>query len=360
MLNSTPTNLSQEIPVSTSVASSAPSVQPTPEAVQQVFQLISGHIVASAVNIAARLGLSDKLAAGPRSADELARECGVHADALYRVMRALASVGVFEQLPQRRFGLTPAGAALCDGPVRRMALWIAGEFNFHVYANAMHSVKTGESAVPVTVGMPVFEYFAKNPDLSKTFNDAMTGFSEAVIPDVLEAYDFSGIGTLVDVAGGHGGVLRAILKKYPAMKGVLFDLDHVIAGARPIIEADGLADRCATATGDFFQAVPSGGDAYIMKHIIHDWDDEKATTILTNIRKVLPKNGRVILIEAVIPEGNEPAMGKIIDLEMLVMPAGRERTEREFRDLFDGAGFTLTRVVHTKAPLSVVEAKPKA
>jgi hypothetical protein len=255
------------------------------------------------------------------------------------------------------FGLTPVGAALCDGPMRWMALWIAGEFNFHVYANAMHSVMTGESAVPKTTGSEVFEHFARNPELSKVFNDAMTGFSTVVIPAIVESYDFSGIRTLVDVAGGHGAVLTAILEKHPGMKGILFDVDHVIAGATPRIEVQGLAGRVSTASGDFFKAVPSGGDAYIMKHIIHDWDDEKAALILSNIRAVLPKDGRVILLEAVIPAGNEPGLGKIIDLEMLVMPGGRERTEEEFRALFDRAGFTLTRIVPTASPLSVVEAK---
>jgi hypothetical protein len=342
--------------VSTSVE---PTVKPTPEAIEHVFQLISGHIVASAVNIAARLGLSDELAAGPRSANELARQCGVNADALYRLMRALASVGLYEEQARGTFANTPAGSALCDGPVRWMALWMAGGFNFRVYANAMHSVKTGESAVPATVGMGPFEYFAQNPELSKVFNDAMTGISAAVIPAVLEAYDFSGIGTLVDIAGGHGAVLTAILKQYPAIKGVLFDLDHVIAGARPALDAQGLSSRCSTATGDFFKAVPAGGDAYIMKHIIHDWDDEKAAAILTNIRRVLAKEGRVLLLETVIPPGNEPHMGKIVDLEMLVMPGGRERTEQEYRELFDRAGFTLTRVVNTRSPFSVIEAKPK-
>lgn len=320
---------------------------------------MTGHIVASAVNIAARLTLSDRLAGGPRTCDELARETGVNADALYRVMRALGSLGIYEETAGRTFALTPLGAAFCDGPVRWMALWIAGEFNFHVYANAMHSVKTGESAVPVTTGNQAFEHFAKNPELSKIFNDAMTGFSNTVVPGVLEAYDFSGIQTLVDIAGGHGALLTAILQKYPGMKGILFDLDHVIAGAGAKIEAQGLAGRITTATGDFFKAVPAGGDAYIMKHIIHDWDDERAAAILSNIRAVLPRDGRVILVESVIPTGNEPGLGKIIDLEMLVMPGGKERTEEEFRALFDRAGFTLTRVVPTRGPLSVLEAKPR-
>jgi hypothetical protein len=334
-------------------------MKPTPEAIQHVFQLMTGHIVASAVNIVAQLGIADRLANGPRAAADLARECDVNEDALYRMLRALASVGVFEEGPPRTFSLTPAGAALQDGPVRWMALWIAGPFNLRVYANALHSVKTGESAVPITVGKGTFEHFADDPQLSKTFNDAMTGFSASVIPAILEAYDFGGIRTLVDIAGGHGAVLTSILDKYPSMKGILFDLDHVIEGAKPRLASLGLANRVTTASGDFFKAVPAGGDAYIMKHIIHDWDDGKATAILKNIRSVLPKDGRVLLLESVIPAGNDPHLGKIIDIEMLVMPGGKERTEEEFRKLFAGAGFALTRIVTTQSPLSVIEATPR-
>ena len=335
-------------------------MQPTPEAIEHVFQLLTGHIVATAVNIAAQLGIADRLANGPRTAADLARECDVNEDALYRVLRALSSVGVFEEGPTRTFGLTPAGAALQDGPVRWMALWIAGSFNLRVYANAMHSVKTGESAVPATVGTGVFEHFATDPQLSRIFNDAMTGFSTAIIPAILEAYDFSGIHTLVDIAGGHGRVLTAVLEKHPQMKGILFDLDHVVAGATPRLAAQGFADRVATVSGDFFKAVPAGGDAYLMKHIIHDWDDERAAAILKNIHSVLPKNGRVILLESVIGAGNEPELGKIMDLEMLVMPGGRERTAEEFRKLLSDTGFELTRVIPTKSALSVIEAKPRA
>ncbi len=333
---------------------------PTPEAIEHVFQLMTGHIVASAVNIAAQLGIADRLALGPQSASDLARAADVNEDALYRLLRALASVGVFEEVSPRVFGQTPAGAALQDGPVRWMAIWIAGAFNLRVYANAMHSIKTGESAVPETVGKNIFEHFATDPQLSKIFNDAMTGFSGSVIPAILEAYDFGGIDTLVDVAGGHGAVLTAILQKYSAMKGVLFDIDHVVAGAKARIASQGLADRVTTASGDFFKAVPAGGDAYVMKHIIHDWYDDRAVMILKNIRAVLPSNGRVILLEAVIPAGNEPSFGKVLDIEMLVMPGGKERTAEEFRQLFTAAGFELTRIVATKSPLSVIEAKPRA
>ena len=208
-----------------------------------------------------------------------------------------------------------------------------------------------------TVGVPVFEYFPKHPEESEIFNNAMTMFSAMVIPAVLEVYDFSGIGTLVDVAGGHGRVLTSILQKYPSMRGVLFDLEHVLAGARAAIDSLGLSDRCRTVSGDFFKAVPAGGDAYIMKHIIHDWDDERAATILKNIRSAMNPGGRVILLESVVAPGNQPDFAKLIDLEMLLMPGGRERTEQEFRDLFARAGFELTRIIPTQSPLSVIEGR---
>jgi hypothetical protein len=204
--------------------------------------------------------------------------------------------------------------------------------------------------------MDVFEYFSKNPELSSIFNSAMTSFSAAVVPAALEVYDFSGIRVLVDVAGGHGGVLTGILERFPSMRGILCDLEHVIAGARKRIASIGMQDRVECVTVDIFAAVPEGGDAYVMKHIIHDWDDERAGTILRNIRKVLPKNGRVILLESVLAPGNAPDLGKLIDLEMLMMPGGRERTADEFRALFAANGFELTRIVPTKSPLSVVEA----
>jgi hypothetical protein len=242
-----------------------------------------------------------------------------------------------------------------------MARWMTEPFLMRAHAEAMYSVKTGRPAAEKVAGMPVFEYFAKNPELAARFNDGMTSMSAAVIPAALEAYDFSGIGTLVDVAGGHGQVLTSVLRQYPQMKGVLFDVDHVIAGAKARIEAQGLQARCTTVSGDFFEAVPAGGDAYIMKHIIHDWQDDRAQLILENIRKVLKgrSEGRVLLLESVIRPGNEPDFGKVIDLEMLVTPGGRERTEQEFDALFTRAGYTVTRVIPTKSPLSVIEARPK-
>ena len=334
--------------------------RPEAAAAQLLTRIATGHIIASALQVLVRLGIPDRLSTRDRTAAELASETGVQEDGLYRVMRALASVGVLDETSPRRFALTPAGQLLrtgVPGSMRDMSLWITSPFHFRVYAELMHSVETGQPAAEKVTGMPVFEYFATQPELSKIFNDAMTNMSEVVIRAALEAYDFGGIDVLVDVAGGHGAVLTSILKKYPQTHGVLFDLDHVIAGARPRIEALGLANRCATASGDFFQAVPEGGDAYIMKHIIHDWDDARALTILGNIREAMgTKRGRVILLESVLPSGNAPDFGKVIDLEMLIMPGGRERTADEFRALFASAGFSMTRIVPTQSPLSVIEA----
>jgi hypothetical protein len=244
--------------------------------------------------------------------------------------------------------------------VRDVVLFVADPMHLRVYADAIESLRTGKPAAEVTLGMPIFEHFAKHPEDSAVFNNAMTNMSAALIPAVLEAYDFGGIGTLVDVAGGHGQVVTSILKKYPAMRGVLMDVDHVIAGAKAPVEASGVGDRCQLVSGDFFKAVPPGGDAYVMKHIIHDWDDDRAAQILRSIHTAMGSaRGLVILIEGVIPPGNEPGLGKIMDLEMLLLPGGRERTADEFRALFDRAGFELTRIVPTQSPVAVIEARKR-
>jgi O-methyltransferase domain/Dimerisation domain len=343
-----------------STVSNPPEISPETAAAQHVMQLATGYIASTATYLAVKLRIADRLAAAPQTTADLAKEANVNEDALYRVLRTLTSLGVFEETAPRTFGNNLPSSMLrsgAQGSLYDMALWMSDPFHFQVYADALYSVETGKPAVEKTFGMPVFEYFPRNPQESEIFNNAMTMFSGMVIPAVLEVYDFSGIGTLVDVAGGHGRVLTSILEKYPAMRGVLFDLEHVVAGAYPGIDRLGLANRCTTATGDFFKAVPQGGDAYIMKHIIHDWNDAEAITILKNIRSAMNPGGRVILLESVIAPGSQPDFGKIIDLEMLLMPGGRERTEQEFRVLFERAGFTLTRIVPTKSPLSVVEAR---
>jgi hypothetical protein len=327
-----------------------------------VFQLATGYVMSAAVQTATKLGIADHLANGPQSVADLAKATGTNEDALFRLLRALATAGLFEELSGRRFTQTPSSELLrSDRPgLRDSVLWISSPFHFRVYSNMLESVRTGEPAAEKTVGMPVFEYFARDKELSEIFNNAMTNFSGVVIPAVLDAYDFSGIEVLADVAGGHGAVLTSILQKYPKMRGILMDIDHVIAGAHAKIAGLNLNDRCQAVVGDFFKAVPAGADAYIMKHIIHDWDDERASVILKNIRKALDgkPHGKVILLEAVVQPSHGFDLAKLLDLEMLLMPGGRERTAEEFRSLFARSGFEMTRVVPTTAPVSVIEAVP--
>ena len=345
--------------------SSAPTPQQgqanqAPQPGEQLFQMALGFMSTAALGCVVELGIADRLKDGAKTVAALAAETGVKEDPLYRVLRALASAEVFEERAPRMFGLSPAAELLCSGTkgsMRSMVSWLSTRMHFELFPEMMHSLKTGETVVEKVYNVSCFEYFEKDKVTGEIFNDAMTDFSAVVIPAALEAYDFGWLNgkTLVDIAGGHGKVLTEILVKYPAIRGKLFDLEHVVSGAKPKIEALGLTARCSTCSGDFFKEVPAG-DAYVMKHIIHDWDDAKATTILKNIHKASPADARVILLESMIAPGNAPSLGKWIDLEMLLLPGGKERTEQEYRALFAGAGFRVTNIVATKSPLCVIEA----
>ena len=328
-----------------------------------MLQVATGYIASSALYAAITLNIADHLAPGPKGVAELAKATNANEDALYRVLRLLASLGIFAEVGPRQFALTPAAELLrkdVPGSLRGMAVFLPDPVHYRIYEDIMDSMLTGKPAVETALGMPVFEYLAKNPDYSQVFNEAMTAMSAPVAGAAIEAYDFSAIGTLVDVAGGHGEVLMSILKANPTVKGILADLGHVVDGAKPRLASAGLADRCQAVACDFFAAVPEGGDAYIMKHIIHDWDDERASVILKNIGTAMgAKKGKVILLESVIAAGATPDLGKFIDIEMLLLPGGRERTADEFRSLFERSGFTMTKVVPTKSPLSVIEAVRK-
>jgi hypothetical protein len=330
-----------------------------PNPVQQIMQLATGYIASSALYVAVRLDIAGHLARGAQTAEELARASGTNEDALYRVLRLLASLGIFEEVEPRRFGPTPAADLLrkgAPGSLHGMAAFLPDPLHFRVYANLIDSVRTGRPAADTTLGMPVFDYLAANPEYSEVFNDAMTSLSAPVAGAAVEAYDFSPYRRIVDVAGGHGEVLMTILKACPDAHGVLADVGHVIDGAKPRIADAGLSGRCDAVVCDFFKAVPEGGDAYVMKHIIHDWDDDRASLILRNIGSAMgEKRGAVVLLETVVPPGPEPDMSKLIDLEMLAFPGGRERTAEEFRALFERSGFEMTRIVPTTSPLSVVE-----
>jgi hypothetical protein len=328
---------------------------------EPLYRIATGYIASAALYVAAHLRVADHLIGGSRSVEELAAGTGANADALYRILRLLVSLGVFEQVGPRRFALNPAADLLrhdVHGSVHPIAHFLPDPLHFRVYANLIDSVRTGVPAADTTLGKPLFEYLANDPAYSQIFNDAMTAISTPAAAAAVAAYDFSRFPVVVDVAGGHGEVLAAILRASPASRGVLAEIGHVADGARERIAKLGLADRCEAVTCDFFQSVPTGGDLYVMKHIIHDWDDEKALIILRNIAQAMgDKRGTVMLLETVIPEGDEPDLGKFIDIEMLALPGGKERTAHEFRVLFDEAGFDMTGVLTTKSPLSVIEAR---
>lgn len=339
--------------------------KPRPARAQQasntmvLMNLTAGKWVSQAIAVAAELGIADLLKDGAKSAATIARAVNASEDGVYRLLRALASVGLFAETGERRFRLTPLGKLLrTDSPeaLGGYARFVGHESTWRPWGELRHGVRTGEPAFDQVFAMPIFEYFAKMPEAAAIFDAAMTSISTFESKAVLAAYDFSGVGTLVDVAGGHGLLITAILKANRKMGGVLFDLPLVTAGASALFQKRGIADRCQIVSGDFFVSIPEGGDAYIMKHIIHDWDDERAIQILKNCYRAMRPGGKVLIVDAVIPPGNAAHFGKLLDLEMLVLtPRGRERTRVEFQDLLKRSGFRLRRVVPTETHLSVVE-----
>lgn len=324
---------------------------------EQIGRLLTGNWITQALYVAAKLGLADLVKDGPRGATELAAATATHGPALYRLLRGLASLGVFAESDGERFGLTPLAECLrSDVPGSQRALAIMnGEEHYRAWGDLLYSVRTGKTAFDEIYEMHVFDYLARNPEQGKIFDEAMVGVHGRETAAMLDAYDFSGIGVLADIGGGNGSLLKAVLSKHRNIRGILYDLLHVVERARQSIQAAGLADRCQVAGGNFFQSVPPGADAYLMRHIIHDWDDAKATTILKNVHQAMGKGSKLLLIEGVVPPGNGPSFTKLLDLTMLVIPGGKERTEAEYRDLLKQAGFRLARIVPTQTEISVIE-----
>ncbi len=324
-----------------------------------MLRIIEGFWLSRALAIAVKLDIADLLKDGPKSIEELADATGTHAPSLFRVLRALAGAGVFNEYESGRFAATNLAATLqtgVPGSLRGFVLEELDEEHYSAWSDMMHSVMTGETAFDHHFNMDLWTYRARHPEDAKTFDEAMANMTEAAVGPILGAYDFSSFGTVVDVGGGDGSLLAAVLKTHAGMKGVLFDVPRVIHKAEHRIGAAGLTDRCHIVAGDFFKSITPGGDAYILKAVIHDWDDERAAAILRNCRRAMAENGRLLLIEAVIPPGNGPFFHKFMDLNMMVMTGGRERTEAEYRALLSAAGFKLTRIVPTQFELSVIEA----
>jgi len=332
----------------------------TPPAHVGMLQLLNGAHVSGAVSCLAQLGIPDLVEAGPKSAEDLATQTGTNPQALYRLMRATASVGVLAEGPEKTFSETPMSAVLRSNgnpSLRALAIMGGREWHGRGWAHLEYCVRTGKQALDDIYGAHVFEYLRQHPEEARVFDGAMTNLSMIDGPAVAEAYDFSGIHSIVDVAGGHGLLLATIMTRNPHLKGTLYEVPHVLEGCRtgPLTP---VMDRCTLASGDMFTSVPAGADAYLMKHIIHDWPDDMCIKILKACRKGVKPAGKLLVVDCVIQPGNDFSPGKFLDLQMLIFPGGCERTDKQFRDLFAASGWRVNRIIPTAAADSIVEGVP--
>jgi O-methyltransferase/methyltransferase family protein len=327
----------------------------------EMMRLINGYQVSQALHVAATLGVADHLKDGPQPSDALARACGAHPASLYRLLRALAAVGVFREAEDRRFSLTPLGACLAGdapGSRRDYARWIGTPGMWRSWGNLLHSLRTGEGAARFACGVDAWTYRSQHPEERAVFDAAMTALSRAEGRAVIDAYDFGRFGCIVDVGGGEGHLLKAILLARPSTRGILFDQPQVAVSAEQVLASAGLAQRCQVVGGDFFRSVPGGGDAYVMKSVLHDWDDGAATEILRACRRAMPATATLLALERIVGPPNEDPGGKFFDLNMLVQYGALERTGEEFQALLRSGGFELVEIVPTRSALSVIVARP--
>jgi hypothetical protein len=328
-----------------------------------LLNMITGHWKAQAIYVAAKLGIADVLRDGPMSSSAIASAVGAHPGSLYRLLRALGSLGVFRERSDGQFELTPISVLLQTehpGSMRSITLAMCGP-PYRAWEGAFYSVTTGKSAFEHIYGESFFEHLAKDAEASRVFNEAMSNQSRMAHSAVAASYDFSPFTRIVDVGGGNGTLLELILRSHPSATGVLFDQPHVVENARERLARSDIAGRCEVVGGSFFESVPMGGDAYIMAMVIHDWDDEAASTILKNCRRAMDSEATLLLSELVIPPGGAPFFGKLLDLDMLINLGGKERTEDEYRSLLSACGFELLAIVPAHGPssaLSIIECMP--
>lgn len=327
--------------------------------IQQLANLIMGFRVTQMIHVVAKLEIADKLSQGPRFSHELAAMTSAHPQALYRLLRALASLGIFAELEDGYFGLTPLSNLLRsdhEGSLHGLALLYGEGWIWQAYGALLHSVQAGETAFQHVHGCDFFSYLGQHPDAAGVFHQAMTGFSHQELEAIMAAYDFSQVQHLVDVGGGEGALVVALLKAYPTLRATLFDLAPAIERAATNMTSHGLLERCALVSGDFFESVPSGGDLYVLKRVIHDWQDEQCIVILKQCRAAISLEGRLLIIERVITHGERSREGKLFDINMMVTAGGQERSDEEYASLLAAAGFRLRGVIPTTSPVSLVEA----
>ena len=331
---------------------------PAPHPTEMMMRLITGYWLSQAVGVAAHLGIADALVAGSRTSDELGKALGAHGKSVYRLMRLLTSIGVFSQDSDDHFRLNPLGETLLSGgpgSVRNFAITETAPGHWLPWGRLFDSVKTGKPMTHETLGMPLFDWYGQNTEEAGFFNAAMGDLSALAAAELVRVYDFSTAQSVMDVGGSHGILLAAVLTANSEARGTLYDLPHVIDTADQHIDPV-VKGRCELVSGDFFKSVPKGGDVHLLKQIIHDWDDEQAALILTNCHDALAPAGKLLLVEMVVPSDNQPNMAQAMDLNMLAILGGRERTEEEYRTLLKASGFKLERVIATHSPFSVIEA----
>ena len=333
--------------------------RPPPHA--ELIQMGTAFWASYVLLAAAKLEIADRLAAGARASSELAAELGLNASALHRFLRTLAGMGLLTEVRSKTFGLTSLGEALkkdAPGSAYATILTLCGPLGQRAWELLPYSLETGKPGLDKAFGQPLFEYLAERPHEASLFSETMVGFHGAEPPAVAESYDFGTLRSIVDVGGATGNMLAHILKRHPGPRGVLFDLPHVVTDAPAFLAARGVAERVSIESGSFFERVPAGHDAYILSHIIHDWDPEQCRTILGHCRKAIDPKGRLLIVEMVLPEGDTPHPGKMLDMMMLVGPGGQERTPSEYAELLGKSGFEMTKVVPTASAVSIVEAVP--
>lgn len=334
---------------------------PVPPPQAALSQMINGFWITGAIHAAAHLGLADKIAGQPLVVSDLSLAVGANPDALFRLMRALSSLGIFVEGPARSFSHTPLSEALRTGVPGSMhgLATMSGLMHLRAWPHLAHSIRTGAPAFDHVFGKGIFEYITENEEARAAFDEAMSGYTAATAGAVVSSYDFTPFRTIVDVGGGNGALLAAILGKFKDSSGISFDLSASAERAKTLLQARGLRDRCEVVGGDFFVGVPTGGDAYMLKMIIHDWDDERSIAILKNIRKAMAPGARLLVVDMVIdPATTSGSAGKLFDLNMLVMTGGRERTADEFASLYQASRFELTRVVSLPGDLAIIEGTP--
>jgi hypothetical protein len=321
----------------------------------QLMKFIVGKWISKPIYVAAELGIADMLNDGPKSIQDLAAASQSHAPSLYRMMRALASVGIFCETEEKHFDLTPMAECLKNGAMRSIALLFNSNWSDTAWGYFMDSIKTGDTAFQTAYGMPLTDWLDDNPHAAQVFNDANAIKAAGWHKAILDAYDFSDIDTLTDVGGGLGVLLMEILTANPSMTGIIADTFSVTKKTTQVIKARSLEQRCRATECDFFQSIPSGSDAYLMSNILHDWSDKDCRIIMTNCNQAMKKESRLLVVEMILPPANEPSVAKLLDLEMLVMTGGRERTESEFKSLFESSGFKLARIIPTTENIFILE-----